>query len=101
MKRGRRILWAILRATVGVSLLVYLGASGAIKWSALWGLVSAWKITLVALTLLWAELAVGAWRLCVLLAPRGFHLSLNSSIRLTLVGMFFNSFLPGSGGATS
>jgi glycosyltransferase 2 family protein len=98
MKHGSRILWAILRTSVGIGLLAYLGVSGAIKWSALWGLVSAWRITLVALILLWVDVVVTAWRLCVLIAPRGFQLSLKSSVRLTLVGMFFNSFLPGSGG---
>ena len=77
---------------------MYLGVSGAIKWSALSGLASAWRITLFALILLWTEVVVAAWRLCVLFRPRGFQLSLNSSIRLSLVGMFFNLFLPGSGG---
>lgn len=98
MKNVSRILWAILRTAVGVGLLVYLGVSGAIKWSALWGLASAWRVSLVALILLFVDMVVTAWRLCVLIAPRGFHLSLKSSVRLTLVGTFFNSFLPGSGG---
>jgi uncharacterized membrane protein YbhN (UPF0104 family) len=98
MKRAQRIIWAVLRTAIGLGLLVYLGVSGAIKWSALLGLASAWKITLVALFILWVDMVVTAWRLCVLLTPRGLHLSLNASLRLTLVGTFFNSFLPGAGG---
>jgi uncharacterized protein (TIRG00374 family) len=98
MKRASRILWTILRALIGVGLLVYLGVSGAIKWSALLGLASAWRITLLALIILFVDMVVTAWRLCVLIAPRGFHLSLYSSLRLTLVGSFFNAFLPGSVG---
>src|SRR5579862_3296319 len=98
MKQASRNLWIILRTSVGIGLVVYLGVSGAIKWTALLGLASAWRITLFALILLCAEVVVAAWRLCVLFRPRGFLLSLNSSIRLTLVGMFFNLFLPGSGG---
>jgi hypothetical protein len=81
-----------------VGLLVYLGLSGAIKWSALWGLASAWKITLLALIILWVDMVITAWRLCVLIEPRGFHLSLESSVRLTFIGLFFNLFLPGSAG---
>ncbi len=98
MNRGSKILWAILRASVGIGLLIYLGISGAINWSALLGLVSAWKITLAAFALLWVDVVICAWRQCILLQPAGFHLSLNSSIRLSLVGSFFNTFLPGSGG---
>jgi hypothetical protein len=98
MKRVQRILWAIIRTAIGLGLLVYLGVSGAIKWSALLGLLSAWKITLAALLILYVDMVVTAWRLCVLLAPRELHLSLKSSVRLTMVGTFFNLFLPGAGG---
>jgi uncharacterized protein (TIRG00374 family) len=98
VKKISRILWTIFRASIGVGLLVYLGLSGAIKWSALLGLASAWKITLLALTLLWVDMVITAWRLCVLIEPRGFHLSLRSSVRLMFIGLFFNLFLPGSGG---
>src|SRR5579863_5824783 len=98
MNRGSRILWAILRASVGIGLLIYLGFSGAIKWSALLGLLSAWKITLAAFAILWVDMVICAWRQCILLQPAGFQISLNSSIRLSLVGSFFNTFLPGSGG---
>jgi uncharacterized protein (TIRG00374 family) len=98
MKQSSRILWTILRALIGVGLLVYLGVSGAIKWSALLGLAFAWKITLLALIILFVDMVVAAWRLRVLLAPRGFHISLNSAVQLTLVGSFFSTFLPGSVG---
>ncbi len=53
-------------------------------------------MTLAALILLLAAIIVSAWRLCMLMKPRGLHLSLASSVRLTLMGIFFNACLPGS-----
>lgn len=83
---------------IAIGLLVYLGMSGAINWSALKGLMSVWPITLLALFVLLADTGVAAWRLCVLLKPHGFHLTLLSSFRLTLMGVFFNACLPGGTG---
>ena len=95
-KHGARIFFTILRAGIGIGLIVYLGVSGAINWSSLLGLVAAWPLTLAAFMVLFADMVVTAWRLCVLLRPRGLHLSLWSSVRLSLIGTFFNSCLPGS-----
>jgi len=39
-----------------------------------------------------------SWRLVLLLRARGFELSLADSLRLTLIGTFFNTCLPGAGG---
>ena len=96
MKKATRIIFATLRSTVGIGLLIYLAVSGAINWSSLRGLGSVWPVTLAALALLMADLVVSAWRLCLLMKPRGLHLSLASSTRLTLMGTFFNACLPGS-----
>lgn len=98
MNRTARIVFAILRTAIGVGLLVYLGTSGAIHWSDLLGLAAAWPVTGAALLLLLIDAGVTAWRLCVLLRPRGLRLSLYSSLRLTLMGTFFNTCLPGSAG---
>jgi uncharacterized protein (TIRG00374 family) len=98
MERTTSSIWTILRAGVGIVLLVYLTVSGAINWSALLSLATDLPITLAALLLLLVDLGISAFRLCVLLRPRGFHLSLLSSVRLTLIGMFFNACLPGSAG---
>jgi uncharacterized protein (TIRG00374 family) len=76
--------------------LVYLAASGNIKWSWLRGLAAVWPVTLAAFVLLMMSIGVTAWRLCVLMKPRGLHLSLASSMRLTLMGNFFNACLPGA-----
>ncbi len=98
MKSVRHLIFALLRTAVGIGLLVYLGLSGAIQWQSLWGLLLRWQVTLAALVLLWVDVVLMAWRLAVLLKPRGFYLSLHSALRLTLIGIFFNFFLPGSTG---
>jgi uncharacterized protein (TIRG00374 family) len=96
VKKATRILFTVLRTAFAVGILVYLGVSGAINWSALHGLSAVWPVTLAAFGLLLAGTVVTAWRLCVLMKPRGLHLSIGSSVRLTLMGTFFNACLPGS-----
>lgn len=93
-----RGIFTALRIALGIALLWYLGASGAIEWAALLGLLHAWPYTVAALLLLLADMVVTAWRLCVLMRGHGMQLSLFASTRLTLIGMFFNACLPGSTG---
>ncbi len=93
--QSRRILSTILRAVIGIGLLVYLSISGVINWSALLGLVDAWPVSLAVLFLLFVAVVLTSWRLCVLLKPRSLQLSLYSSVRLNLIGAFFNTCLPG------
>jgi uncharacterized protein (TIRG00374 family) len=98
VKNPRRLLFTVLRLAVAVALLAYLGLSGAINWLTLRGLVEAWPMTIAGLLLLFLATVLTAWRLSLLLNPQGFHLSLLASTRLTLMGTFFNTFLPGAGG---
>ena len=96
MKKTTRLLFLVLRVAIAAALLIYLGTSGAINWAALHGLIAEWPLTLTAFIVLVAAAVITAWRLCVLMKARGFHLSLISSVRLTLIGTFFNACLPGS-----
>jgi glycosyltransferase 2 family protein len=98
MNSPRRVLFALLRVALGISVLVYLVHSGAITRRALFGLASEWPLTLAALFLLFLAVVLTAWRLSVLLKPHELHLPLGLSVRLTLMGTFFNFFLLGSGG---
>lgn len=93
-----RVFIVSLRTIIGVGLVVYLAVSGAIDWSVLLRLVTAWQITLTSLFLLLVNTVLTSWRLCMLLEPHGLYLSLSSSVRLTLIGMFFNACLPGATG---
>jgi uncharacterized protein (TIRG00374 family) len=97
-RRVFRILLIFLRAVIGIGLLVYLWNSGAIQWSALMGLASAWPLTLAALLLLLVAVGFTGWRLCLLLRLHSLQVSVGAALRLTLIGIFFNSFLPGSTG---
>jgi len=83
---------------IGLGLLAYLGASGLINWPALSGLLAAWPLTLAAIFLLLLDVGCTSWRLCLLLRPHSLHLSLPASVRLTLMGTFFNTCLPGATG---
>jgi uncharacterized protein (TIRG00374 family) len=96
VKKATGILFALLRAGLAIGVLVYLAASGAINWSAFRGLVAVWPVTLAAFALLLIDMCVTAWRLCVLMKPRGLRMSLASSVRLSLMGNFFNACLPGA-----
>ena len=98
MKPAARILFAVLRTGIGFGLLIYLGISGAINWSALFGMAAAWPVTVAAFLILLVDVWVTSLRLCVLFAPRGLHLSTFASVRLMLIGVFFNACLPGSTG---
>ena len=98
MKRYRHIVFVLARASLGVGLLIYLGVSSSINWGALLGLIRAWPITASALLILLVDAGLMAWRLSLLLRAKGFFLSLGSSLRLTLIGIFFNLFLLGATG---
>ncbi len=99
MKTLRQHLFTLLRIALGLGLLIYLGASGMIDWRALAGLGRAWPLSLAALGFIaLAGIGLIAWRLRLLMRPSGLHLSLAASIRLTLIGLFFNTCLPGSTG---
>jgi uncharacterized protein (TIRG00374 family) len=95
MSRIRKIVSGSLRALIGIALLVYLGSSGSIRWGSLLGLVRAWHLTILALALLLTNFTTTAWRFCILLRPLGLRLSLVDSLKLTLIGQFFSTFLPG------
>lgn len=94
----RRVLWAGLRLLLGATLVGYLIWSDLLDWSALAGLFRRWRLTALALALTFLNVALVSYRLCVLMRARGFGLSLAASIRLNLLGMFFNVFLPGFSG---
>lgn len=94
----RKILFAGLRAALGIGLLVYLVDSGTIEGRALAGLIPAWRLSVAAIFLVVADLALMAWRLLVLFRPQRLLLSGGDALRLTFVGSFFSNFLPGRAG---
>lgn len=96
--RARSIAFGAVRLSIGVALLIVLARTGVLDWAALRGLLDRWYFSLVAIGLIGTAISLTAWRLCLLMRPRKFALGLGASLRLTLMGVFFNSSMPGSSG---
>src|SRR5437899_1425304 len=97
-KRARQVFLTLLRLAVGIGLLVYLARSGTIDFRALTKLPTAWPVTAAAIALLLLDIGLMALRLCWLFPPQGLHLTLGTSLKLTLISFFFATFLPGAAG---
>jgi glycosyltransferase 2 family protein len=98
MQPRRRIFLTLVRLAVGIGLLTYLAQSGVISLHALSRLYTAWPITIAALALLLVDVVLMGLRLSWLFQPHGLHLPLGRSLQLTLVSIFFTTFLPGAAG---
>jgi len=101
VKSWRRLLFALARLGVGIALIVYLAKSGLINIRDLDRLfLAVWPLTLAALALVLLHMVLIAWRLSLLFRPQGLRLRFVTSLRLTLVGLFFEMFTPGAAGGT-
>jgi glycosyltransferase 2 family protein len=94
----RRVLLALLRLAIGVSLLAYLAKAGIVDFRALGKIFTAWPITVAAMILLLLDSALMSARLSWLFRPHGLNLRFGVSLQLTLVSFFFATFLPGAAG---
>jgi uncharacterized protein (TIRG00374 family) len=95
VSRAKEYFWTAVRLAIGAALLVYLGSSGSLRWKSLLGLGKSWPLTVLAFFCMLANFAFNAWRFCILLTPLRLRLSLLDSFKLTLIGQFFSTFLPG------
>lgn len=98
IKGKNRLFFAAIRIIIAVGLLIYMAVSNKIDWSTLEGLISLWPITLLAILFFLMNVVANAWRLRIILKPSGFNLSFGASTKLTMVGLFFNTSLPGATG---
>ena len=98
VKSVRRTLLAIMRLVIGVGLLIYLAKSGFIRFSTLNHLLTRWPLTVAACALILLHITLISVRLSSLFPPQGLKLPLRTALRLTLVGLFFGTFLPGVAG---
>lgn len=96
--RTRRVVWGAVRFAIGVGLLVYMAKSGAIDLKTLDRLLGVWPLSFAAVALMGIDVVMMSLRLCWLLEPHGFHLSVGKSVQLTAVSFLFTAFLPGSSG---
>jgi uncharacterized protein (TIRG00374 family) len=83
---------------VGLGLIAYLIHSKIIDLRDLSKLLTAWTISLAALTLMFLDIALMAVRLSWLFRAPGLRLSFGNSLELNLVSSFFATFLPGAAG---
>jgi len=96
--RWRSRLWTALRFALALAVLVWLTRSGAIEMGALESLIPGWPWALAGLGMIVFSIWVNAYRLPVLLRAQQFELDVASSLRLSLLSMFFGLILPGGVG---
>ncbi len=94
----RHAAFTALRLAAGIAILVYLAKSGVISFGALSKLMVAWPVTLGALGIFLVDIGLMGLRTSLLFRPLGMKLTVLKSTQLTLVSIFFSTFLPGSGG---
>jgi len=98
MANTKNIISNILRIGLAVSLIAYLIYSGAIDWKFLSGLFVSWHFTAVALLGFFLLHFIIAYRLKILIDAHGLRLDFFPAVRLTFIGLFFNTYLPGAQG---
>jgi hypothetical protein len=98
MKAARHIILTGVRLAAGILILVYLAKSDIINFSALAKLALAWPITLAAIAVFLVDIFLMALRTSWLFRSLGMTLTFLKSMQLTLVSLFFSTFLPGAGG---
>jgi uncharacterized protein (TIRG00374 family) len=76
----------------------YLAQMGVIDWTSLSGLIKVWPYTLVAILLFFVATLLQAIRLQMLINAHQMSLSYLASIKLTFIGLFFSTYLPGATG---
>ena len=94
----RHVVLTLFRFAIGAGLLVYLAKSGIVDFRALSKLFTVWPITFAAVMLLLIDSALMSVRLSWLFRPQGLNLRFVTSLKLSLVGFFFATFLPGAAG---
>lgn len=98
MRRLSKHIFTAFRISLAAGLIYYLVTSGSINWSSLTGLAKTWHYTIFAGVLFFIATAIQAKRLQILINACQLELSFLSSIKLTFIGLFFNTYLPGATG---
>jgi uncharacterized protein (TIRG00374 family) len=97
-KSLRHIAFTAARLAAGVAILAYLAKSGVISFAALSKLIVEWPLTVAAMAIFLVDIFLMALRTTWLFRPLGMKLTVGKSVQLTLVSIFFSTFLPGAGG---
>lgn len=94
----RKLAFFLLRLSVGILLLIWLQKSGALRFSSLAAVFRIWPLTLAAVGIVLLDVFLMSIRLSLLFRVQGLTISVKNAFRLTLVGLLFSMFLPGSAG---
>ncbi len=79
-------------------MLWFLTRAGSIDWASFSGLVKAWQLTLFAIAMFFVATVLQAHRLQLLINVQQMDLSFLSAVKLTFIGLFFSTYLPGATG---
>lgn len=86
------------RCGIALGLIAFLLTNGSIDLERLTSLPAAWRSVLPALALVLLTPVLGAMRWRTLLVAQGIPMTYGEALRLTYVGHFFSTFIPGSTG---
>lgn len=92
------MLFTLIRLVIAIAMVLYLMQMGVIDWTSLSGLIIAWPYTLLAVILFFVATILQALRLQILINAHQMSLSYMAAVKLTLIGLFFSTYLPGATG---
>lgn len=98
LKSSSKIAFTLIRLVIAVAMVLYLAQMGTIDWTSFSGLIKVWPYTLAAIVLFFIATTLQALRLQILINAHQMSLSYIASIKLTLIGLFFSTYLPGATG---
>ena len=98
MKKITKHIITAIKAGIAIGLIYYLVQSNSIEWSSLTGMTKIWELTLLAIILFTIVTILQSWRLHILINTHQLSLTFFSSVKLTFIGLFFNTYLPGATG---
>ncbi|WP_287017887.1 lysylphosphatidylglycerol synthase transmembrane domain-containing protein [Cycloclasticus sp.] len=93
-----KMLFTLIRLVIAIAMVLYLMQMGVIDWTSLSGLIIAWPYTLLAVILFFVATILQALRLQILINAHQMSLSYMAAVKLTLIGLFFSTYLPGATG---
>jgi uncharacterized protein (TIRG00374 family) len=93
-----KTLFYLARLIIAITMLWYLASVGSIEWSSFYGLATVWPYTLAAIGLFVIATVLQALRLRLLVNAQRLELSPLAATRLTFIGVFFSTYLPGAAG---
>lgn len=93
-----KFLFTLLRLAIAAAMLWYLSQAGSIDWQSFIGLAKQWPYTLAAIGLFIISTLIQSERLRILINTHQLDLTYFAAVKLTFIGVFFSTYLPGATG---